>query len=224
MDVDRLTYKQKRGALRFALSAMLLFACAAQPRARAAQETNPRQPAKTTAQEESAPGNRIDWMRQLSLTPEQVAQIRQIRRQAETEGRALGRRLNEARRTLDEAIYAEAADDALIEERTREVAQSQAALMRLRASTELRVRRVLTPEQLNVFRQLRRQAQSRQRLRRQERRDARQQRQRQRRPAPEAFNEEMPRRPAAAPQPDNNKLPTRRPSLFQRARRRGVRQ
>jgi Spy/CpxP family protein refolding chaperone len=48
----------------------------------------------------------------------------------------------------------------------REAADAQAALIRLRAQTELRVRGVLTPEQLQTFRVLRERARVRQRLER----------------------------------------------------------
>ncbi|HYH85863.1 MAG TPA: hypothetical protein VEX60_10455, partial [Pyrinomonadaceae bacterium] len=48
----------------------------------------------------------------------------------------------------------------------REVAEAQAALVALRARTELRVRRVLTPAQLQTFRDLRLQARRNQRLQR----------------------------------------------------------
>lgn len=94
----------------------------------------------------------------LNLTPEQRARLREIRRQSEPEARALTRRLNQARRALDEAIYSEETDEAAVEQRAREMADAQAAVVRLRALTELRVRRVLTPEQLQTFRALRREA------------------------------------------------------------------
>lgn len=103
---------------------------------------------------------------QLSLTPEQVRQLREIRTQNEVEGRTLLRRLHETRRALDEAIYADALDETVIEQRTREVEAAQAALVRLRALTELRVRRTLTPEQLQTFKALRQEARRRQRERR----------------------------------------------------------
>lgn len=180
-----------------ALCASLMLACVA-PSAHVAQETgatSARQEEdaaarrqERAARQEDSPRGRVDWMRRLNLTPEQVAQIGEIRRQAEADGRPLVRRLSRARRALDEAIYSESSNEALIEESAREVAAAQAELTRLRAATELRVRRVLTPEQLNLFRDLRRQAQSRQTIRRERRREVRQQRRRQRRPAQDALD------------------------------------
>lgn len=112
----------------------------------------------------------VNLLMRLNLTPEQFRQLREIRRQSEPELRALGRRLHLARRALDEAVYADAVAEANVEERAREVAAAQAALVRLRALTELRVRRVLTPEQLQSFRELRQQARQRQRSERRLRR------------------------------------------------------
>ena len=95
-------------------------------------------------------------LRVLNLTPEQRAQIKAIRRETEPQGRLLGARLRQARRALDEAIYSDNPVERIVEERVREVSAAQAAVMRLRTFTELKIRRVLSPEQLNAFRQLRR--------------------------------------------------------------------
>jgi len=112
-------------------------------------------------------------LRRLNLTPEQRASLREIRRQSEPEARALARRLNQARRALDEAVYSDETDEAAVERRARELAEAQAAVVRLRALTELRVRRVLTPEQLQTFRALRREALRQRLLQRRQARPAR---------------------------------------------------
>jgi Spy/CpxP family protein refolding chaperone len=105
-------------------------------------------------------------VQRLNLTPEQRRQLREIRAEGEPEARELTRRVRLARRSLDEAIYSDAVEEPLVEQRARELAAAQAALMRLRAATELKVRRVLTAEQLRTFRELRRQAARRQQLQR----------------------------------------------------------
>ncbi|HEX8499580.1 MAG TPA: Spy/CpxP family protein refolding chaperone [Pyrinomonadaceae bacterium] len=105
-------------------------------------------------------------MRRLNLTPEQRQRLQEIRTQGEPEARELTRRVRLARRALDEAIYSDAAEESLVEQRARELAAAQAAAVRHRAATELKVRRVLTPEQLQTFRELRRQAQRRQLMQR----------------------------------------------------------
>ncbi|HEY0079903.1 MAG TPA: periplasmic heavy metal sensor [Pyrinomonadaceae bacterium] len=101
-------------------------------------------------------------LERLGLSPEQRAQIRAIRQETEAEGRPLMRRLRQARRALDEAVYSESADEATVDARVRELALAQEAFARLRAFTEMKVRRVLTPQQLAIVRDLRRQALQRQ--------------------------------------------------------------
>jgi Spy/CpxP family protein refolding chaperone len=121
------------------------------------QAARPQRPARPRA------GNLVQ---RLNLTPEQQQRLREIRVQGEPETRELTRRVRLARRALDEAIYSDAVEESLVEQRTREMAAAQSALMRLRATTELKVRRVLTVEQLQTFRELRRQAARRQLLQR----------------------------------------------------------
>jgi Spy/CpxP family protein refolding chaperone len=101
-------------------------------------------------------------LRALNLTPEQRAQIKAIRRETEPQGRLLGMRLQQARRALDEAIYADNPDERVIEERVRELGAAQAAVVRLRTFTELKIRRVLSAEQLDAFRRLQRRPRRRQ--------------------------------------------------------------
>jgi len=112
------------------------------------------------------PARELNLMQRLNLTREQRQRLREIRQQSEPELRDLARRVRLARRALDEAVYADAADEALVEQRSRELAVLQNLLTHTRAVTELKVRRVLTDEQLRLFRNLRRQAQRRQMLQR----------------------------------------------------------
>jgi len=109
-------------------------------------------------QEETAQGNQdANWIDVLGLTPDQINRIRGIRQQNSLEWQAARRRLNQAQRALDQAIYSDEANETVIEERAREVATAHAADVRLRAQTELSIRRVLTPQQLSTFRMVRRQ-------------------------------------------------------------------
>lgn len=107
---------------------------------------------------DAAQGNQdANWVTVLDLTPEQVTRIRAIRQQNRVEWQAAKQRVNQAQRALDQAIYSDDASEAVIDERAREVAEAQAAEVRLRARTELGIRRVLTPQQLNTFRTIRQQ-------------------------------------------------------------------
>jgi hypothetical protein len=49
-------------------------------------------------------------------------------------------------------------DESVVEQRVRDVAAAQAAAMRMRILTEIRIRRVLTAEQRNILRSLQKQA------------------------------------------------------------------
>ena len=151
-----------RAALLFALalSLFLIIFSGAQARAQggeAEQQPQPQQgdPAQATGARE---GRGRDPLRELNLTLDQLQQIRAIREQNREEWRAVRQRLGEAFRALDEAVYADNVNDALIEERARELGAAQAAVSRMRAFTELKIRRLLTPEQLNTLRALRQEA------------------------------------------------------------------
>jgi Spy/CpxP family protein refolding chaperone len=125
-------------------------------------------------------GRRGDPLRALNLSPDQLREIRAIREQNREEWRTVRQRLAEAHRALDEAVYADQINEALIEERAREVGAAQAAVARMRAVTELRIRRVMTPEQLNTLRMMREQARAEGRMRQENRSGARQRQRRER--------------------------------------------
>lgn len=100
-------------------------------------------------------GQPADPIRQLNLTPDQVEKIRAIREQNKAERQAVNQRLRKAQVALEQAIDSDTSTEAMIEERTRELGEAQAASARMRALTEVRIRRVLTPEQLATLRRLR---------------------------------------------------------------------
>ena len=105
---------------------------------------------------ESQPGG--DPIRQLNLTPEQREQIRSIREQSKTERAAINERVRETNRALEAALDSDIPDEAVVEQRVRDLAAAQAAAMRMRILTEIRIRRVLTLEQRNILRTLQQQA------------------------------------------------------------------
>jgi Spy/CpxP family protein refolding chaperone len=137
-----------------------------------------------TAQQPAAapePQRGGDLIRQLNLTPEQREQIRSIRENNKGERTAIKAHLDDTNRALEEALNSEAPDETVVEQRLREVASAQAAAMRMRILTEIRIRRVLTLEQRKLLRSLQLEAQQSRRERRldnavqrQERRNARQ--------------------------------------------------
>lgn len=152
---------ERAAAVLFGIALLLSLLCAPA----AAQE--PEEP--ETPQQQMTPrraAREINLMQRLNLTREQRQRLREIRQQSEPELRDLARRTRLARRALDEAVYADAADEALVEQRSRELAVLQNLLTHTRAVTEMKVRRILTDEQLRLFRNLRQQARRRQMLQR----------------------------------------------------------
>lgn len=120
--------------------------------------------AQTVQQEQPEPPalqqSRLDGdpVRQLNLSPEQREQIRTIRQQSQPERAAISERVRETNRTLEAVLDSDSPDEAVLEQRMREAAAAQAAAMRMRILTEVRIRRVLTSEQRSLLRALRQQA------------------------------------------------------------------
>jgi Spy/CpxP family protein refolding chaperone len=109
--------------------------------------------------EQSQQTNQLgDPVRQLNLSPEQLERIRSIREQTKSERAAINERLRETNRALEEVLDTDNPNEGLVEQRMRDVAAAQAASMRMRILTEVRIRRVLTLEQLATLRTLRQQA------------------------------------------------------------------
>ena len=149
---------------RAAIIGMLFILLLAAP----ARQALAQNPADAPQGDQAQAAQDSDWRTALNLTPDQMTKIRAIREQNKVEGQAIRRRVNQAQRALDQAIYSDNVNEAEVDQRARELAEAQAAEVRMRATTELNIRRVLTPEQLNTFRTIRqeriRQAQLKRRL------------------------------------------------------------
>lgn len=117
-----------------------------------------------------------DPIRQLNLTPEQRDQIRLIREANREERATINQRVRETNRSLEEALDTDSPDELLVEQRVREAAAAQASAMRMRIISEVKIRRVLTPEQRVLLRGLRKQAQEARGERRRENLEQRQRR------------------------------------------------
>jgi Spy/CpxP family protein refolding chaperone len=106
--------------------------------------------------QQATPGG--DPIRDLNLSPEQRERIRAIREETRDERAAINQRLRERNRALEEVLDSDNPSDAVVEKHLLDVAEAQAASLRMRISTEMKVRRVLTPEQLTTLRTLRQNA------------------------------------------------------------------
>src|SRR5215216_2812392 len=107
----------------------------------------------TYAQDPPPPA--VDQIEQLNLTPEQRLKIRMIFEENKAQRQMTNRKVREANIALDQALDAEPVDEALVEQRINELATAQAAQLRMKIQTEMKIRRELRPEQLATLRQLR---------------------------------------------------------------------
>lgn len=123
---------------------VFLFLMAISSQARVVQDQDP-----------TPPSAMPDPIEQLRLTPEQRQKIRMIAQQTKDDRQTINRRVREANIALDQALDANPTDENLIEQRINDLAAAQAAQLRMRIQTELRIRRELDPEQLATLRRLR---------------------------------------------------------------------
>lgn len=101
------------------------------------------------------PDVRVNVIQQLGLSRDQLQQMRRLNMARKPLADAGQRRLRQAGRSLDQAIYADQVSDADVEARLRELQMAQAEMAKIRFTHELNVRRVLTPDQLVRFRAIR---------------------------------------------------------------------
>jgi len=98
---------------------------------------------------------------ELGLTREQIQQIRRINQERKPIMQNAQRSWRQANRDLDLAIYADDSTDEQLKELTKTAQIAQSELLKERTLTEYLIRKVLTPEQLVKFRQLREQIRQR---------------------------------------------------------------
>ncbi|MDQ3749628.1 MAG: periplasmic heavy metal sensor [Acidobacteriota bacterium] len=117
------------------------------------------------AQDETAPTDapvqnfdkkpRPNLLAELELSPEQIRQIRLINREKQPLLREAQQRLGEAKRNLDQAIYADTVNESDVQAKLKEVQIAQAEVFKIRSTTEFTVRKILTTGQLVKFREVR---------------------------------------------------------------------
>ncbi len=98
---------------------------------------------------------RPELFRMLGLTQDQVVRIRRLNMARKPQLDAAQDRLKNAMVSLDRAIYADTLDETDVVAKLKEEQQAQAEVQRLRFAGELAVRKILTPDQLVRFRDLR---------------------------------------------------------------------
>jgi Spy/CpxP family protein refolding chaperone len=100
-------------------------------------------------------GTDADPIPLLRLSPEQRQRIRAINEENQEERQRVNRQLREAQRALNQSLDVDSPSQDLIDERIRDVAQAHAAQIRIRVLQELRIRSVLTPDQVRLWKTLR---------------------------------------------------------------------
>lgn len=120
-----------------------------------AQDTKPVTAA--VSQEGGQGPQRPQLFRQLGLTRDQIEKIKRLNIDRKPLMEAAQARVREASRLLDQGIYADELDETAIAGKVKDVIAAQAEVQKLRYMNELGVRKILSPEQLVRFRQLREQ-------------------------------------------------------------------
>lgn len=128
----------------------------------AAAQSAPTQTQPTQEQPQTQMNAPAD-LRFLDLTPDQIQKIRSINAELKDQRQAAVMRMRQAQRALAEAVESPTPDEALISQRSRELAEAQANTIRLRSLTEARILQVLTPEQRVKLRVMREQNMARRR-------------------------------------------------------------
>ncbi|MBV6496814.1 MAG: hypothetical protein DCC44_03755 [Acidobacteria bacterium] len=95
-------------------------------------------------------------MQELGLTDEQKIQLRELNKARKPQMLAAQKTFREAMKALDAAIYADVFDEYTYNLRLADMQKAQAEVQRLRFENEVNIRKILTPTQLNSFRDLRR--------------------------------------------------------------------
>ncbi len=99
---------------------------------------------------------RSNVLAQLGLLKEQVRQFRKVTAEHRPLMQAAQRKMREANRELDLAIYADTVSEELVNEKLVAFQDAQNEVNRLRFMNELAIRNILTPDQLLRFREMRR--------------------------------------------------------------------
>jgi Spy/CpxP family protein refolding chaperone len=94
-------------------------------------------------------------LRRLGLSPDQIAAIRALHVDRRDRMQEAHEALRTAESNLDRAIYADAVNEEQVKRRLSEFKAAQANVAEMRYMNELAIRRILTPEQLVQFRQMR---------------------------------------------------------------------
>ncbi len=100
---------------------------------------------------------RGEILRELNLSQDQFRAIRKLLGDNMPKVREAQQEFRAAQEALDDTIYADTVDETVVQNLARRASEAQGTLMKLRIANEFAIRRVLTPEQVTKFRELRKQ-------------------------------------------------------------------
>jgi Spy/CpxP family protein refolding chaperone len=132
---------------------LLLAIVSIQVEAQTPTPQNPAEPMQTQTQATQA--SQLPDFAQLNLSPDQIQKIRVINAELRDQRQAANVKLRQARRALADAVESPTTNEALIDQRSHELADAQAVTIRLGSLSEARIRQVLTPEQRIKLREMR---------------------------------------------------------------------
>ncbi len=135
------------------LTVLLLAIVGVQARAQTPTSQNQVEPAQS--QPPAGQAAQLPDFAPLSLSPDQIQKIRGIYADLKDQRQAANVKLRQAQRALAVAVESPTSNEALIEQRSHELADAQAATIRVRSLTEARVLQVLTPDQRIKLREMR---------------------------------------------------------------------
>jgi Spy/CpxP family protein refolding chaperone len=113
------------------------------------------EPEQSDVQNQDQPARPFRLLQELGLSREQIQQIRRINQERRPIMQEAQRRWRMANRDLDLAIYADDSTEEQVKELLKAAQLAHAELLKERTLTEYLIRKVLTPEQLVKFRELR---------------------------------------------------------------------
>lgn len=105
--------------------------------------------------QDQSPAPAQDPITMLNLTPEQRQKIRAIRAENKEERAIIIERVRSSNEALERTLDADNPNEEEVELRLRDLAAAQAASTRMRVFQELKIRRVLTPEQIAKWHEIR---------------------------------------------------------------------
>jgi Spy/CpxP family protein refolding chaperone len=141
---------------RILFPAILLLAIASIVGAQTPPTQNPAEPAQTQMPQTAATqAAQVPDFAQLNLSPDQIQKIRGINAELREQRQAATMKLRQSRRALADAVESPTPNEGLIEQRSHELADAQAAMIRVNSLSEARIRQVLTPEQRDKLREMR---------------------------------------------------------------------